>query len=129
MEKDLGILKWSEKRTYLVSPFKKRKKTTEMFIKINGDPELDEEGIVVANMGIWLDKGIIYHLYVNPTWRNKGLGNRLLKKAERILRRHGFSSFGVLVERTNALVVSFYQKRGYRITEDRMIGFNIMRKN
>jgi ribosomal protein S18 acetylase RimI-like enzyme len=128
MQENKIRLKWSRKTKYMVSVFPKGKTPYEYSVEINGDPKMDAEGKVVANMGVWLENGIIYHLFVQPEWRNKGLGKRLLKDAENKLIRLNKTSLGILVSHRNSQAISYYEKRGYHMTDQRIIGYNVMRK-
>lgn len=128
MQENKIRLKWSRKTKYLISVFPRGRTPQEYGIEIKGDPNLDAEDKVVANMGVWLDDGIIYHLFVQPEWRNKGLGKRLLREGEKKITKMNKTSIGILVSHMNSQAISFYEKRGYHMTDERMIGCNIMRK-
>jgi ribosomal protein S18 acetylase RimI-like enzyme len=128
MEESKIKLKWNRATKYEISLHPRGRKPREFSILINGDPKLDEENKCVANMGVWLDTGIIYHLYVQPEWRNKGIGKRMLREGEKKIIRMGKTQIGILVDRMNSNTVSFYERRGYEMTDERMIGHNIMRK-
>jgi predicted GNAT family acetyltransferase len=121
-------LKWERITKYDKTVFPKIRTPRGFDLTISGDPELDAESKCVANMGVWLDCGVIYHLYVQPKWRNKGIGKRMLKEAERKIKKMNKTSIGILVDRLNSQAISFYEKRGYHMTDEIMITFNIMRK-
>jgi GNAT superfamily N-acetyltransferase len=101
---------------------------SEYGVEINGDPMLDAESKCIANMGVWLDCGIIYHLYVQPTWRRRGIAKRLLKEGEKKILGMRKNSIGILVNRMNSEVINYYERRGYHMTDEIMIGYSIMRK-
>ena len=128
MQENRIRLKWNRKTKYMVSVFPRGRTPYEYGVLVSGDPMLDAEDKVVANMGVWLDNGIIYHLYVQPEWRNKGIGKRLLREGERKIVKMNKTRIGILVSNTNSQAISFYEKRGYHMTDERMIGYNIMRK-
>lgn len=86
------------------------------------------EGFFTANAGIWEDTGIIYHLYVNPNYRGKHIGTKLLTMAEKRLRELGFKTFKILVDEHNMQAIAYYRRRGYRLTQDMIIGFMVMKK-
>ena len=127
MEDKIRLI-WNRKMKYSYSVFPKGKFPKEFGIEIKGDPILDSEDKCVANMGVWLDCGVIYHLFVQPTWRHKGIGTRLLKEGERKIIKLTNKGIRILVNGMNTNTVSFYEKNGYHMTDERMIGYEIMAK-
>jgi len=121
-------LKWNRITKYDKTVFPKIRIPSTFDLIIYGDPEYDDDFKCVANMGVWFDCGIIYHLFVQPEWRNKGIGKRMLRQAEKKLTKIGKTSIGILVDRMNSQAIRFYEKRGYHMTDEIMIDFNIMRK-
>lgn len=63
-------------------------------------------------------RGWIYHLAVAETFRNKGIGRRLLAHAETELAKRGCPKVNLQVRLSNDSVQAFYRKCGYLI-EDR----------
>lgn len=83
-------------------------------------------GTLIANMGIWTECGIIYHLWVKTEYRGKHIGTKLLRRAERKLRELGFTRYKIMVEKGNMQAINFYKRRGYRMTEEVQIGYPVM---
>lgn len=63
-----------------------------------------------------LDKDSVYVLVVStmPSFRNRGIGSRLLAELERLAMQRGRSSIELDVDEQNTHAVEFYQQRGYR---------------
>ncbi len=58
-------------------------------------------------------RGWLYHLAVDPVWRGRGHGRRLVEAAEAALRRLGCPKINLQVRSTNAGVVGFYERLGF----------------
>lgn len=59
-------------------------------------------------------EGVITDLYVNPAYRNKGVGTLLLDEAVKALRARGISIMSAEFPPMNKIAVEFYQKRGFK---------------
>jgi len=59
-------------------------------------------------------KGWINRLAVDPGWRGRGIGARLLRDAERWLEGQGLGILACLIEEDNPLSMAVFEKRGYR---------------
>lgn len=87
--------------------------------KIEHDPEsiliAEEEGKIIGTVFIIYDpwNAFIYHLDVHPDYRKKGVGTKLMEKAEEILKKRGMARPTLFVEEDNAKVIDFYKKRGW----------------
>lgn len=57
----------------------------------------------------------IFHLGVHPDYQRKGLGSKLMEKAEGILKERGTIIPTLFVEEENQEVVDFYKKRGWKV--------------
>ena len=62
-------------------------------------------------------RSFIYHLAVHPDWQRKGIGKKLLQKAEYFLKKIGVSRVRLMVDLDNLHVVPFYEKCGYNAYE------------
>ena len=60
-------------------------------------------------------RGWIYSMAVTPEYRTKGLGSRLLKHAEKELKKRGAPKINLQVMPDNEGVVKFYEKNGYNV--------------
>ncbi|MFQ5837444.1 MAG: GNAT family N-acetyltransferase [Thermoplasmata archaeon] len=63
-------------------------------------------------------KGWINRLAVDPDYRGRGIGTRLLQEAESALQRRGRRIIAALVEDWNEDSLVFFQSNGYRLHED-----------
>jgi ribosomal protein S18 acetylase RimI-like enzyme len=62
-------------------------------------------------------RGWVYYLAVGPTNRRRGLGRRMMQAAESWLREHEAVKLNVMVRRTNAAALGFYERLGYEDAE------------
>jgi ribosomal protein S18 acetylase RimI-like enzyme len=78
----------------------------------------DENAIVGAIMGCYDGRrGWINHLGVSPVCQGQGIGGQLLQEVELRLKARGCEKINLLIEPTNAVVQSFYQRTGYKRDE------------
>jgi len=63
-------------------------------------------------------RGHIYHLMVIPEHRKKGLGKKLLEKAEKSLKREGIQKIFLTVYKNNKAGNGFWEEAGYKIRKD-----------
>lgn len=63
------------------------------------------------------DIGVIYSLWVDPSYRRQGVGESLLKNLEEKLHRLGATSYQVGWDNQNALAANWWEKRGYAAYE------------
>jgi len=55
----------------------------------------------------------VYYLCADPARRDEGLGRKAMEAAEDWARRHGHTKLQLLVRRSNAPVLGFYERLGY----------------
>lgn len=69
----------------------------------------EEDGDIVGFVSLWRPDNFIHNLFVHPDWQNQGIGQKLLKKAEKRL------SFPMELKVTtdNIKAQKFYQKHGW----------------
>jgi ribosomal protein S18 acetylase RimI-like enzyme len=60
-------------------------------------------------------RGYLYALRVQPDYRGRGLGTRLLRAAEDSLRAHRMRYASIGVEKTNLRARALYERLGYRL--------------
>lgn len=60
------------------------------------------------------DVPLLTHLEVVPGYRNRGIGTRLIRAAERYLRERGYRRVALAVEVTNTDAARLYKRLGYR---------------
>ena len=58
-------------------------------------------------------KGWINRLAVDPDYRRRGYGLRLVEAAEAVLREQGMAIIAILIERGNDASLALFQKAGY----------------
>lgn len=76
--------------------------------------ELDEE-VLVAYIGVWLvgNEGHITNVAVNPKYRKKHIGERLVLHCLDTMRTIGVVNFTLEVRESNAPAISLYEKLGF----------------
>jgi len=66
-------------------------------------------------------RGYIHHLAVDPQWRKKGIGTRLVSAAIETLRKEGIGKVHLFVFKENESAQKFWEKLGWEIREDILI--------
>jgi len=88
--------------------------------KMARDPELflvaEADGNIVGSVIGGFDgrRGLIYHLAVAASFREQGVGSRLMDEVESRLRARGCLKCFLLVANGNTEVESYYQHRGWK---------------
>ena len=78
--------------------------------------------IVAAVMGMHDGfRGYVYHLAVDPLFRSKGYGKRMMDELHIIYKRIGILKVHVLIEKRNKKVRKFYNKLGWHERDDLML--------
>lgn len=74
------------------------------------------EGRIVASVMVGHDghRGWVYYLAVDPDRQGKGRGARLMAEAEAWLAARGAPKLHLMVRNTNAHVIGFYERLGYK---------------
>jgi ribosomal protein S18 acetylase RimI-like enzyme len=91
--------------------------------KLKVQPELllvgEVDGAIAGAVMAGYDgvRGWIYHLAVDPEFRRRGYGARLVRAAEEGLRRLGCPKANLQVRAANRQAVAFYQSVGYEVEE------------
>jgi ribosomal protein S18 acetylase RimI-like enzyme len=60
-------------------------------------------------------RGYLYALRIKPAFRERGLGTRMIRAAEEVLRRRGMDTASIGVEKNNPRARALYERQGYRI--------------
>jgi ribosomal protein S18 acetylase RimI-like enzyme len=63
----------------------------------------------------------IFHLCIHPDYRDRGLGKKLLKRAEDVLKSRGVRRCILFVEGKNRHTASFYKKMGWSLLANDVI--------
>jgi ribosomal protein S18 acetylase RimI-like enzyme len=79
----------------------------------------ETSGAVVGTVMAGYDghRGWLYTVAVDPRHRRRGIGAALVRRAEAALRELGALKINLQVRTSNAGVVAFYEKLGYRVEE------------
>jgi len=91
--------------------------------KLDADPELffvaTIDGTVVGTVMGGYDghRGWIYSLAVEPQFRRRGIAARLMRNVEAALAARGCTKVNLQIFGTNAEVVQFYERIGYKVEE------------
>jgi ribosomal protein S18 acetylase RimI-like enzyme len=91
----------------------------ELSKKLTRDPDLfliaEAGGKIIGTVMGGFDgrRGMVYHLAVEETLRNKGIGAKLMEELERRLKAKGCIRSYLMVTTDNQDAIHFYQKRGW----------------
>ncbi len=105
------------RRCNLVVPQNDPKKDIEMKLRVQ--PELFFVGVIsnriVSTIMSGYDghRGWIYYLAVDPNFQKKGIGRRMVEKAEMKLRKLGCQKINLQVRNSNESVIAFYEHIGF----------------
>ena len=111
-------------RCDLVVPQNDPKKDIEM--KLKAQPELFFIGVIsnriVSTIMSGYDghRGWIYYLAVDPDFQKRGIGRRMVEKAEMKLRKLGCQKINLQIRNSNKSVIAFYKHIGF--LDDDVIG-------
>ena len=74
------------------------------------------DGLVIATVMAGYDghRGWINYLAVHPDHQREGIGRRMMKEAENRLRAAGCPKINLQVRRSNAAVIEFYERIGFK---------------
>jgi ribosomal protein S18 acetylase RimI-like enzyme len=91
--------------------------------KLRRDPDLflvaEVDGWIVGSVLGGFDgrRGMMYHLAVDPSHRQNGIGALLMDEMERRLRDRGCIRYYLLVTQDNEAAIRFYEGRGWKRME------------
>lgn len=73
------------------------------------------DGKIVGNIFVIFDRWgpFIFHLAVRREYRGRGIGSRLLEKAENLLTTEGFEEVAIFMNAEDPELEGYYNKRGY----------------
>ena len=75
---------------------------------------LDGQVIATVMAGYDGHRGWINYLAVHPDHQREGIGRRMMKEAENRLRAAGCPKINLQVRRSNAAVIEFYERIGFK---------------
>ena len=75
----------------------------------------EEKGPIIGCVFIIYDPwaSFIYHLAVDPKYRKRGIGTKLLREAEKRLVKRGTNPITIFIHETNERSYNFFKKRSY----------------
>ena len=75
---------------------------------------LDDEGEFIGTFAIDNENFAPYisHIYINPNYRNKGFGKRIIKYAEKYIKKQGFNASNLWCDEK---LIKYYKKNKYNI--------------
>jgi Acetyltransferases len=83
---------------------------------------LDGRVVGTVMVGYEGHRGWINYLAVAPDLQGGGIGRRLMERAEEMLRALGCPKINLQVRRTNAQVVAFYERLGFKEDDSMSMG-------
>ena len=104
-------------RCNLVVPQNDPKKDIKM--KLQVQPELFFVGVILSRIVSTVmscydgHRGWLYYLAVDPDFQKKGIGRRMVEKAEKKLRKLGCQKINLQVRNLNKSVIAFYKHIGF----------------
>jgi ribosomal-protein-alanine N-acetyltransferase len=75
--------------------------------------ELDDHLVAYAVLWCILDQGELANIAVDPNWRGRGLGGRLLERVLAIARGRGVKDLFLEVRESNHVARELYRRRGF----------------
>lgn len=83
---------------------------------------IDEQVVGTAMVGYEGHRAWVYYLAVHPEHQKKGIGQALMQKAEALLIDLACPKIQLLVRKSNASVIAFYEAQGYEIADVVVLG-------
>ncbi|UCD48946.1 MAG: GNAT family acetyltransferase [Phycisphaerales bacterium] len=105
----------------LVVPQNDPRRDIQRKLKVNPEwffvGEIAGEIVATCMAGYEGHRGWINYLAVAPSHRRRGLATRLVREAERQLRRAGCPKINLQVRTSNTDVIAFYEALGFRVDD------------
>jgi ribosomal protein S18 acetylase RimI-like enzyme len=105
----------------LVVPWNNPRRDIQRKLKVQADmflvAYLDNEVIATVMAGYDGHRGWINYLAVSPHHQRAGIGRRMMEEAEALLRVAGCPKINLQVRSTNAAVIEFYKRIGFKIDD------------
>ncbi len=108
--RECGLLRWSDPQKDIA---RKMKVNAEWFLV----GELDGRVIATCMVGYEGHRGWINLLAVAPAHQRGGHGRALMAEAERLLRGAGCPKINLQVRTSNAAVIAFYERLGFKVDD------------
>jgi ribosomal protein S18 acetylase RimI-like enzyme len=117
------------RRCGLVVPWNNPARDIERKLAVNPEwfllGEMEERIVASCMAGYEGHRGWINYLAVDPAFQRRSIGTRMMAAAERLLEAAGCPKINLLVRSSNAAVINFYDKLGYRQDEAVCLGKRI----
>ena len=119
VEDDLPQLEWfglfTEHREIIESAFARQARGDNLMLlaELNRFP-IGQVWIDLAKRR-YRECALLWAMRVLPPLQGQGIGSRLLRSAERVIRARGFPAVEVGAERSNPAARRFYERQGYRV--------------
>ena len=115
-DEDSVVQLWSD--CGLVVPWNDPRRDIRRKLKVQADmflvARLDDQVVATVMAGYDGHRGWINYLAVSPRHRRTGIGRRMMEKAEALLRAAGCPKINLQVRSTNAAVIEFYKRIGFK---------------
>jgi ribosomal protein S18 acetylase RimI-like enzyme len=102
----------------LVVPHNDPRKDIRRKLRVNPEwflvAERDGRVISTCVVGYEGHRGWINYLAVEPDWQRGGVATGMMAEAERLLRRAGCPKINLQIRSSNAAVIAFYEKLGFK---------------
>ncbi|MFC1746834.1 GNAT family acetyltransferase [Candidatus Neomarinimicrobiota bacterium] len=79
--------------------------------------ELDDQVMVTAMVGYEGHRGWVNYLAVEPSVQRLGLGRRMMKRVEELLRERDCPKVNIQIRGTNVSAIMFYRQLGYDVDD------------
>jgi ribosomal protein S18 acetylase RimI-like enzyme len=96
--------------------------------KLDRDPEnllvVEHDGEVVGSVMVGYEghRGWVNYLAVHPDHQGRGLGRRLMERAEEVLGQLGCAKVNLQVRSSNEAAIGFYRRIGYSVDDSVSMG-------
>ncbi len=84
--------------------------------------ELDGKIVATCMLGYEGHRGWINYLAVAPEYQKRGIARQIIDEAERLLRQAGCPKINLQVRATNAQVIEFYKRIGFKVDDVMSMG-------
>lgn len=108
--RECGLVRWSDPKKDIA---RKLKVNAEWFLV----GEIGGQVMATCMVGYEGHRGWINLLAVAPGYRRSGVGRTILNEAERLLRGVGCPKINLQVRTSNADVIAFYERLGFKVDD------------
>lgn len=113
---------WTEIRGFGIRSIDDSREGVERFLKRNPTTSVvaEQNGRIVGNILCGHDgrTGCLYHVCVEPGYRNHGIGYRMVRAAVRAMQKEGVSKISLIAFKNNEVGNAFWKGIGWTERED-----------